>query len=200
MPRDYVHASDKNKRKKKKSKRRAIPKITIPIVLIVIILFLLTIVFIGKRAAIHATKEKNAEIVSEAKPVDLKKDKAMLVQTTQNDGAPQPINYEFYKMLPRMEVEIPKDQTTLPEEKQKQGYYLLQLASVKDNGAADAFQDKMIKAGYNPTVIKIARGDEEWFRVQLGPFKDEQSAQDVQESLQMKNIDSLMLFVKTNDK
>ena len=198
MPRDYVHSNEKEKGWKRKSKKRALPKVVLVSILIVLLLLVLVMIFVGKRDAIHRSKAEASAVVSEAKPVDLKKDRAQKKKLAKTQDEPKPINYEFYKMLPRMEVEVPQDQVAFPKEKAKEGYYLLQLASVKDSGAADTFQDKITKAGYNPKVIKLARGDEEWFRVQLGPYKDEQSAQDAQESLQMKNINSLMLFIKTN--
>ncbi|MCH9769521.1 MAG: SPOR domain-containing protein, partial [Gammaproteobacteria bacterium] len=72
------------------------------------------------------------------------------IQTKNN----KPLKFDFYTMLPNMEVPIPAPQKTSTQSilKTAPGAYILQVASVKTEPAANRIRDQLLELGYRAFV------------------------------------------------
>lgn len=193
MPKDYVHRS-KSKNKKRKFSNSFLLKF--------IILILLGLIIGGGFyifAIIHhksASPIKNGAIISEAKPIQLiSQNKKPQTQPTTVDNTttpPHKIKLDFYQMLPKMRVIV--DTTTTNISKKNQ-YYILQLASFTDQHEALEFQTNMKRLGFNSQAQKIQQAQSVRYRIQMGPFKHKEDAEDMRDNLQKQNIDCILLSI-----
>ena len=85
-------------------------------------------------------------------------------------GAPP--EYDFYKMLPEQEVEVPpptpaatRSLSTLP-----QGEVVLQAGSFKSQDQADKLKGRLAMYGVEANIQRFALEDETWYRVRIGPI------------------------------
>jgi len=195
MPKDYVHRS-KPKNKKRVKTRGLLTKF--------IILLLLGLIIGGSFYAFEIIHHKQISpikagaVISEAKPVQLiSPNKKPQTQSTTVDNdkqtaVPRDIKLDFYQMLPRMKVNVDTTTTSMPANNR---YYILQLASFTDQNEALGFQTNMKRLGFNSKVQKIQQAQIVRYRVQIGPFKHKEDAEDMRDNLQRQNIDCILLSV-----
>ena len=81
-------------------------------------------------------------------------------------------SYDFYKMLPEQEVEVPpptpaatRSLSTLP-----QGEVVLQAGSFKSQDQADKLKGRLAMYGVEANIQRFALEDETWYRVRIGPI------------------------------
>jgi cell division protein FtsN len=96
-------------------------------------------------------------------------------QAGEEDPAAAPdtgASYDFYKMLPEQEVEVPpppaassKPLSTLP-----QGEVVLQAGSFKSQDQADKLKGRLAMYGIEANIQRFALEDETWYRVRIGPI------------------------------
>jgi len=100
-------------------------------------------------------------------------------------AAPEP-KFEFYTLLPEMEVAVPEaellappasvETATAPEstgQTPKPERYLLQVGSFRKSTEADSFKAELALLGMTPTVQSVTvNGKETWHRVRVGPYTD----------------------------
>jgi cell division protein FtsN len=128
--------------------------------------------------------------------------------------------YDFYKLLPDMEVKIPPEQERLqvkpkatvppknaepsvsphreaqsePRRAASGPHYLLQAGTFSRPGPADQLKAKLAMLGLESSIQRIDAGKhEELYRVHVGPFRDLAQAQRVQSQLKRQSIDAIML-------
>jgi cell division protein FtsN len=189
MPKDYVHRS-KVKNKKRKKRFGVWKKLFLLIIFGLIIgggFYTFKMIHHKQTSSI-----KTGAIISEAKPVQLKPQ----TQPTTVDNATSPahkIKLDFYQMLPRMKVAV--DTTTNNLNTQHNQYYILQLASFTDQNEALEFQTNMKRLGFNSQIQKIQQTQIVRYRIQIGPFKHKEDAEDMRDNLQRQNIDCILLSI-----
>lgn len=115
--------------------------------------------------------------------------------------------FEFYKILPEMEVVVPDEEArklTAPKPSKpaattatatvSKERYLLQVASFQNHADADRLKAQLallgVEAGIQTVEIK---GGETWHRVRVGPFSDQASLTSTRERLQSNGIKSILL-------
>ncbi|AOV15798.1 hypothetical protein BJI67_00830 [Acidihalobacter aeolianus] len=104
--------------------------------------------------------------------------------------APAQPKFDFYTLLPKLKVEVPKPPASLnqgqgatsanpapvapsaPEKVTAPGRYLLQVASFGTAGQANVLKAKLAFQGIVATVSPAKVKDYTWYRVQIGPFSD----------------------------
>lgn len=98
------------------------------------------------------------------------------------DRAGKDKDYDFYTVLPEMEVVIPDAELSATARKEgKQpaasgdkpaagSRYLLQAGSFSDAGEADALKAKLALLGFVANVEAVTINGETWNRVRLGPY------------------------------
>ncbi len=92
-------------------------------------------------------------------------------------AAPAPADpateYEFYKMLPEQEVEVPKEARSAPTAALPAGLrgdVTLQAGSFRGQDQAEKMQARLALHGIESRIQRFTRDDETWYRVRIGPI------------------------------
>lgn len=115
---------------------------------------------------------------------------------------PQAPQYDFYRMLPRLNVPVPHDDehpshappaTRPPVRGPAAGpSYLLQVGSYRSSAEADQVRARLARVGISAQVEQVAEGGKTWNRVRIGPLNDAELAR-VREQLRTANIHALVM-------
>jgi len=109
------------------------------------------------------------------------------------------INFDFYNILPEMEVVIP-DEELKPGESppQEKATYYLQVGSFKSDSEAEARKAELLLLNFTPSVQNVTiDGTQTWHRVRVGPFTDRRKVDQARRKLQDNGIDFIMLKEKS---
>jgi|SRR5690554_3566744 len=86
-------------------------------------------------------------------------------------------NYDFYTVLPEMEVVIPKEDIAQEATNKNKDYrYILQVASFKGKADAEALKAKIAFSGQIAYIQTIDVNNTLWHRVRVGPFESSREA------------------------
>ncbi|KAA3640258.1 MAG: hypothetical protein DWP95_08945 [Proteobacteria bacterium] len=103
-------------------------------------------------------------------------------------------NYDFYTVLPEMEVVIPKEDIAQEAAKKNQNYqYILQVASFKNKADAEAMKAKIAFSGQIAYIQTINVNDTQWHRVRVGPFESGREADKQKRAIEKMGQRVLML-------
>lgn len=133
--------------------------------------------------------------------------------------------FEFYTLLPEMEVVVPDEDLAAPapapaesstttetptsaateddapgdtDPALKSGHYVLQVASFRSIRDADGLKAQLTLLGFQPVVQTVAiNSDEKWHRVRIGPYADRDSLEAARIRLRSDGHDNpLVVWVK----
>jgi cell division protein FtsN len=108
------------------------------------------------------------------------------------------INFDFYNILPELEVVIP-DLELGKDEKEKATYYL-QAGSFKNKKEADSLKAELTLLNFSPSVQTVTVDNSQtWHRVRLGPFTDRRTLDKARRRLQDNGIDVIVLKEKKKE-
>ncbi len=142
-----------------------------------------------------ATKDKAAAVVGQdhpAEPVEKK------VAPEQPQEAQKP-RFDFYNLLPEMEVLIPDQELAAEREKEsaEKVLYYLQAASFRKFGEADRMRAQLALMNIESQIQRVTVNDTQtWHRVRIGPFTSAREMDKVRGRLRAENIDPIVLKVK----
>lgn len=111
---------------------------------------------------------------------------------------PTPQRFDFYTLLPEMEVVITDDKLdevmrALPKSDDR-GPYVLQLGSFRRHDEADGLRARLaligIEAGIQTVVI---RDDDVWYRVRVGPYDSLRDVSQIRNRLNRNNISHMLI-------
>ncbi len=111
-------------------------------------------------------------------------------------AAPKRSEYDFYTVLPEMEVVIPDseiEQRVLRREEERQGPYLLQVGSFRQPADAEKAKVELAFLGLVATITPVRINGEDWHRVRLGPFDGVREMDAVKRSVQDAGFQVLVL-------
>jgi cell division protein FtsN len=113
---------------------------------------------------------------------------------------PRHPQFEFYSVLPEMEVEVPPDALRPSAEIARQptsstGIYQLQVASYRSSGDAERMKASLALKGISARVEKVSVNEKTYYRVRSGPYNRDQ-AYSLHTKLRNNNIDSLVIRIK----
>ena len=115
------------------------------------------------------------------------------------------LDYDFYKILPRLEVVTPLDEVEgkpsgkAAQEKpvSKPGVYVIQAGSFRKHTDADTRKANLALLGVASKIVSVKMDDgQTWHRVQIGPFEDLAQLNETRDVLIKNKIDTLLLKVK----
>jgi cell division protein FtsN len=80
-------------------------------------------------------------------------------------------SFDFYKMLPEQEVEVPPPSAGRPNTASTlpQGEVVLQAGSFKSADQAEKLRGRLAIYGVEARIQRFALEDETWYRVRIGP-------------------------------
>jgi cell division protein FtsN len=157
-------------------------------------LFIAFLVYVQKQG-----HDAPVRVVSRSKPAvtdtrAVKKKTPPSAPKKREDG----INFDFYNILPELEVVIP-DLELGKDEKEKATYYL-QAGSFKSKKEADSLKAELTLLNFSPSVQTVTVDNSQtWHRVRLGPFTDRRTLDKARRRLQDNGIDVIVLKEKKKE-
>ena len=128
--------------------------------------------------------------------------------------------FDFYAVLPKMEVIIPKGEDEPAPSRRappapadtssntaqdsvalvsRQEQYLLQAGSFRRNDDADRRRGELILHGLSARIQPVSMGNgDTWYRVMVGPFENANAAHRAQDKLASAGIETLAIRAKTD--
>lgn len=123
---------------------------------------------------------------------------------TATDSKPR---FDFYKLLPKISVDVPKNQTaprqspagTDSQATPQPSYrFILQAGSFKEYHEADRLKANLALAGIHANIEKVTLNNAEvWHRVRIGPFQSEREMNKIRGRLRSQNIEPVLMKVKS---
>jgi len=130
---------------------------------------------------------------------------AAMQATPKHSGAQTP-QYDFYRMLPRLNVPVPQEDehssrppppaaaavSASAHEADDGPSYVLQVGSYRSSAEADEVRARLARAGIAAQVERVAEGSGTWNRVRIGPLSDAKLAK-VREQLRIARMHALLI-------
>lgn len=127
------------------------------------------------------------------------RDEPPLVQTPGSDAGERDERYEFFTVLPEMELVVPREEfeqrARQPEaaEGAGKGPYQLQVGSFREARDADALKARLALLGQTARIESVTVNGATWHRVRLGPFDSARAADGVRRLLAENGFESMVL-------
>ncbi|MFV2004515.1 MAG: SPOR domain-containing protein [Gammaproteobacteria bacterium] len=168
-------------------------------------LFIAFIVYLDKQpendtdfgSAVQVELEK---LKQQAKKKDTKKAEA--VSDNASTGKKEQ-KFNFYTLLPELEVLIPENETRPPDTKNKTSgtsktskQYVLQVGSFQNLDDAEKLKANLAFLGLSASIQHVTVNKQAWHRVRTGPYKDKQQLYKNQKTLKRNNIQGIPMELK----
>jgi cell division protein FtsN len=193
MPRDYKYRVSRKKRSKKSS------PVAWLMTGLAVGLFAAFLVFLQMRPASNLPeKSVTAEPINEP----LKKDtRDVHKRETKPIPPPPKPRFDFYNLLPEMEVVIPEQEITGVKKEgiklvEKPGTYLLQAGSFRSFDQADQLKAKLALLGLETRVDSATTNNGKWHRVRVGPYQNLEGLNTARSQLKRNGIDAILIRLK----
>ncbi len=160
-------------------------------------LFVAFLVYLNRlpasRHSPHLTKDLSAlakSAVQDARSV--KKEVTATAPDMQAKEKHKGINFDFYNILPEMEVPVPDTEPQgkgLPPAPVAPGAYVLQVGSFRSEKEADAQKANLALLGIVSSIQSVTiNGTDTWHRVRIGPISDMNKLDQVRGTLKQNNV------------
>jgi len=185
MARDYQHRA--NPKKKLRQPRASRWKW--------FLFLLLTGLFVA--FLIHLSSKNTAANIRPSTPPKQEQKKP----TTEQPKETSKPHYEFYSILPEMEVVIPESEIKTKKfresiGKAEKGRYALQIGSFREPQKAEKLKAQLALLGVEAKIEKSFVGNTTWNRVKVGPFSKMQQVDRTRKQLLENRIDSVVVQPK----
>lgn len=121
------------------------------------------------------------------------------VENELTSALPKP-KFDFYKILPEIEVKVP-DWEIQPDRPEREGAflpgtYVLQVGSFQRHEDADRAKAKLALQGIEAKIQRVViNGQDVWFRVHVGPFRDIEKIKAMRMKLLENDMDFILLRI-----
>lgn len=152
----------------------------------------------------------NAKNPSDKKPVSAAgKSTRPLKQEPRETGVELAQRFQFYQLLPGMEVQLPDRDTAAqsqviakapskPIQRQLAATgYIIQAAAYRQRTTAEKLKNRLSQQGFKTRIQAIEAEDGAWFRIILGPFADESRALQQKKRLQQHQIHGILILQRS---
>lgn len=151
-------------------------------------LFVALLVYISGRAPAAKPVASAAPAASAPATTDTRS----VRKTPDAAAATSPPRFDFYTILPEMEVAVPEH-----EANGKPGKYLLQAGSFRSFEEADRLKASLVLLGLEANIQTVTVNNKEtWHRVHIGPYKSLAEVDAVRARLKENRIEAVVLKVK----
>lgn len=199
MSRDYKNAG------RGRPPRRPVPGWLWLLAGLAIGLFAAFLVYLhGRGPSVHAAAQATTTLRAPPPANDAPRDTRDVRKKTVPVIPPPPKpKFDFYTILPEMEVTVPEqDITGTPKHGLPQvnapGTYVLQAGSFRTSRQADRLKARLIRLGIPAQVQTVTLGNgETWHRVQIGPYTDLNKLNNVRARLRQNHINAVLLRLKS---
>ncbi len=113
--------------------------------------------------------------------------------------------FNFYTILPELEVLIPESETRPPEIKNNAGHnktintkkqYVLQVGSFQNLGDAEKLKANLAFLGLEANIQHVTVNRQAWHRVRTGPYQNKQQLYNSKKLLKKNNIPAISMELK----
>ena len=124
------------------------------------------------------------------------------VKSVKKSSAKHDIQFDFYTVLPKIEVVILDHEVKTRKREERVGKakagvkYSVQAGSFRHYKDADSLKAKLIMMGFSPKIEKAVIGSATWYRVKMGPYNQLASVDAIQSRLKSNKMDALVIEVK----
>ena len=135
---------------------------------------------------------------------------AALLDEDSESAAPKKPRYDFFTVLPEMEVVVPEQElqrkakripdpvpesktATVPETGEN---YILQVGSFRGTNEAEQMKARLAMMGSTATIQTVTVNGDTWHRVRIGPFKSARKAEEMRRMLSDNHIDTMVVTGK----
>jgi cell division protein FtsN len=114
---------------------------------------------------------------------------------------PETPRFEFYTLLPELEVEIPESEIKILKSEEKRGLakpgnYVLQVGSFRKYEDADRLKAELAMLGIQSTIENAKLDEVSWNRVKIGPYSSMTAVDEVRKELRKQHIDAIVMSAK----
>jgi cell division protein FtsN len=189
MPADYK--SHANRKKKK-----PMPGFVWMIGGLAIGLFIAFLIYLDKQPATEISF--GDAVKTELEKIKQKKTITTTKPDTQNKQEPK---FNFYTILPELEVLIPEDEIRPPENRRTPGNdvskrYILQAGSFRNRQDAEKLKATVALLGLEASINQVAIDNEKWHRVRIGPVDNRRELNRNLNMLHRNNINAMAMELK----
>lgn len=144
------------------------------------------------------------ELKQHSPTVDSKtKTEAALVEEDSTEASkPKKPRYDFFTVLPEMEVVVPEQQlkreakpANQPIAGGTQDKYILQVGSFRNSADAEQMKARLALLGLMASIQIVTVNGQTWHRVRIGPFEGARQADEKRRLLSDNQIDTLVMKV-----
>lgn len=201
MPRDYKNRTSAPRRRRK---RQSPPGWLWLLAGLAIGLFVAFLFYLQQSPDQPAQAQKSSPAqTSQSVQVPAKQDarEVRKAPTAKIPPPPPKPRFDFYTILPEMEVPVPEQEITgQPREGVPQveapGTYLLQAGSFRALEQADQLKAKLALLGLQAEIQTVTINNKEtWHRVRVGPFTDLNALNTARARLKENNLDAILLRI-----
>lgn len=202
MPRDYkTRVTGKNK--------KSLPGYVWLLSGLAIGLFVAFIVYLDKQP--ETNKDFGSAVQQELKKLKQQanrknSEKTHSLATTKSKEKKEP-KFNFYTILPELEVLIPESETRPPETKNntttdsrntdnKNKQYVLQVGSFQNLNDAEKLKANLAFLGLKANIQHVTVNRQAWHRVRTGPYRDKQQLYKNQKLLKQNDIPAISMELK----
>lgn len=203
MARDYKNTSNTPKGTRKKAPvRKAVPGWMWLAAGLAIGLFVAFLIWLEKRPSTDHVPEPavSAEPAPAAKPEQKPRAKDKNSANASTAATPPRPRFDFYTILPEMEVIIPDKELKKREASDAQAgkveSYFLQAGSFKNLTDADALKASLALLGVEAKIQSVTVENDTWHRVRMGPYSGMDELNKVLAHLRKNNINAIPLKAK----
>ncbi|MEZ5541028.1 MAG: SPOR domain-containing protein [Pseudomonadota bacterium] len=196
MARDYKHRAQPRRRKP------ALSPLVAVLSGLLIGLFVAFLVYIKMQAApVQPQVFIKEPLPPEALPAPAAGPAGKVQQDSAAPAEPPKPRFDFYTLLPEMEVVVPDQEITgkpkqgVPQVEQP-GTYFLQVGSFRNSAQADHLKAEMALLGLEASVQKISIDNKTtWHRVRVGPFRDLDALNRTRSTLRQRGVESTLVKI-----
>ncbi len=123
-----------------------------------------------------------------------------LVEDDKDAARPKKPRYDFFTVLPEMEVVVPKQELSRkaepsidPAAVSAQESYILQVGSFRNAADAEQMKAQLALLGSVASVQTVTVNGQTWHRVRIGPFIGARKADEMRRMLSDNQIDTLVM-------
>ncbi len=201
MPRDYKYSRTHH--------RRSLPGWAWLLAGLAIGLTIALLVYLHGQKLLRESRQSTENV---AVKTDSRQPKSLQAQES---TTPSRRSFDFYTLLPELEVDIPQEPQQHEQTKATPdppssshsikptqnnqtttGSYFLQAGSFQRLKEADSLKAKLALLGVEANIESVRVNTGTWHRVRIGPYKIRSELDQVRAKLQRNNVDTLLLMAK----
>lgn len=167
-------------------------------------LFVALIVYLGKQPEVDS--DFGAAIQKELKKIKPRDDATTDAQPDEKTNVRPEPKFNFYTILPELEILIPDSETRPPNNRQpgstsasqpkSNKQYVLQAGSFQNKGDAEKLKASLALLGFQAHIQRVTVNNTAWHRVRIGPYSQSADLYDKIDQLRQNDIDALPMELK----